>query len=292
MNRLASLLPVVALLVAGGCKPEAEPVGAEPVGAAQAEPVGSALAASTEESARSYSPGGATAFGTAACTITEENSGDVDMDGILDNSSVTVTNCETEERNGVMNASFSIVDDLVEAGAATLPFNFTVAGHFDVTATDGVGPDAFTGSVNVDHTVSGNQTSNSIGGSDAGSVAASFEGANASLSSSESYAWDTGYTQTGAVFGDGLLSLNGTWNVELDYHEGESSASVFANSTVQAVGNGLELSSACATHVIGGSLAATYAAGDGENEFDATLTVTWTGCGVSSTTYVDNSSGS
>lgn len=288
MRRLASLLPLAALVVAG-CTPAAEPVSAEPVSAAQAEPAGNALSSSAEDSAGSYSPdGAAAAFGAVTCTVTEDGDGiDVDLDQIPDNgASVTVANCETEERNGVANASYSVADDLVESAAAAFPFNFTMMGHWDVTAAGGVGPDAVSGRIDVDRTIAGHQDANSFGGSDAGSVSAALEGVNASVTSDESYAWDTGYTQNGDAFGDGLMSLNGEWSVEMTYRQGENEARVFANSTVLAVGTGLQLSSTCPTHVVGGTLAATYAAGDGENEFDATLNVTWNGCGSAVTTYV------
>lgn len=289
MRRITSLLPVAALVLAAGCAPAAEPVSAEPVSAAQAQPVGNALSSTAEDSASSYSEAGAAAaFGAVTCTVTEDADGiDVDQDTIPDNgASVVISNCETEERNGIANASYSVTDDLVEAAAAMYPFNFTMIGHWDVTATADAGQ---TGRVDVDRTISGNHDADSFGGSDAGSVAAELEGPNARVTSEESYAWDTGYTQTGAVFGDGLMSLSGEWNVEMTYEQGENSARVFANSTVMALGTGLQLSSSCPSHVVGGTLAATYAAGNNDEEFDATLNVTWNGCGSSTTTYVDNS---
>jgi hypothetical protein len=291
MRRLTSLLALALLVAATGCKPEAEPVSAEPVSAAQAQPAGNALSSSTEDSASSYSEDGATSgFGTVTCTVTEDADGvDVDADNVPDNgASVTVANCQTDERNGIANASYSVTDDLVESSTAMFPFNFSIIGHWDVTAAGGVGPDAYNGRIDVDRTIVATSDANSIGGSDEGSVSAELEGPDASVTSVEAYAWDTGYTQTGDLFGDGLMSLSGEWNVEMTYKQGENEARVFANSAVMAVGTGLQLSSSCPTHVIGGTLAATYAAGDGENEFDATLNVTWNGCGSSTTTYVAN----
>jgi hypothetical protein len=291
MRRLTFLLPLAALVVATGCKPEAEPVNAEPVNAAQAQPAGNALSSSAEESASSYSEEGATAFGGVPCTaVIDEGDGvDVDLDEVPDNgASFSLSNCENEERNGVANASYSVQDDMVESAAAMFPFNFTIVGHWDVTASGMDGSDAYNGRIDVDRTISMNQSANSVGGSDEGSVSAELEGPNATVTSLEAYGWDTGYTQTGDIFGDGLMSLSGEWNVEMTYTQGENSARVFANSTVMALGSGLQLSSTCPTHVVGGTLAATYAADDGENEFDATLNVTWNGCGTSTTTYVAN----
>ena len=283
MRRISGLISLMAVVVvAAGCAPAAEPVGAEPVGAPQAEPVGQALSASAEESAGNYSPP-ESSFGAVTCTVTEDSDGvDVDLDNLPDNgASVTVANCEAEARDGTMNASYSIQDDLVEAAAASFPFNFTMQGHFDVTATQGQA----TGTIAVDRTTSGRQDADSIGGSDAGSVVASLERLDARWTSEESYDWDTDYTQTGAVFGDGLMSLSGIWDIEMKYEQGDNSARVYANSTVMSLGTGLSLSSACPTHVVGGTLAATYDASNDDEEYSATLRVTWTGCGQSSTTY-------
>ena len=287
MNRLASLLPVAALFVVTGCKPEAEPDGAQPVGAAQAQPVGNALSASVLESAGRYSPDGA-AFGGSCTVVYDGDSTDVDGDEIPDNgNSVTATNCLSERGDAVANASYSVDDTLVEAAAAVFPFNFSISGHWDITGTDG----ETTLSVAADRTITGNSDADSFGGADSASVSADVTAPNAHFSSDESYSWDTEYVHQGPLFGDGLMSLNGEWNVEMEAEQGEDSAAVYANATVATLGTGLQLSTACASHVVGGTMAATYDAGASENDqsasVTATLTVVFSACDVWTTTYTE-----
>ena len=278
------ILTLAALVTLAGCGPAAEPAGAKPVGPSQAEPAGNALTASAEESAGHYAPGGgALGFG-GTCTITATDDGvDADGDEIPDNgASVVMTNCSDDTRQGVVNASYSVDDTVVEAGPAVYPFNFTLAGAFNVTAE---GADGVTGVIDIDREASFHSDANSVGGSDDASVAASLSTANWSISSDEGYAWDTTYTMTTATFGDGTLTLEGGWNIEFKYEQGEDEYRAYANSVVSA-GAGLTLSAACPTHVVAGTLNATYEAGEtGGDDGTAALVITWTGCGASNATW-------
>jgi hypothetical protein len=180
-------------------------------------------------------------------------------------------------------------DTLVEAAAAVYPFNFIVAGHWDIAGDDGAG---VTLSVAADRTITGNQDADSFGGSDEASVVAELQAPNGRIATSESYAWDSSYTQTGAVFGDGLVALAGEWNVEMEAEDAEqNTASVYANATVQTLNDGLQLSSACESHVTGGTITATYDASAQSNDesgaASATLTIVFTGCGTHTVTYTE-----
>lgn len=293
MIRLATAasLAVLALAVTG-CAPAEDEAEPKPVGAAQAQPVGNALSASVRESTARYSSSGA-GFG-GSCTVTYVgDETDVDLDGIPDNeNSVTASNCESERGDAVANASYSVDDTLVEAAEALYPFNFLVTGHWDVTGDDGAG---VTLSVAADRTISGNQDADSFGGSDEASVEAEINTPNARFATLESYSWDSEYVQTGALFGDGNVTLSGEWNVEMEAEQDEESASVYANATVQTLGDGLQLSSACASHVVGGTMTATYDASANHNEdsgsVSATLTVTFTGCDAHTTAYSETING-
>jgi uncharacterized protein YaiE (UPF0345 family) len=283
--RITSLLSVVGLVAVAGCAPQAEPVGAQPVGAAQAEPVGNQISASATESAKKYSAQGP-AFGGESCTETYNGDPtDVDGDTIRDNLNSVTATCTGG--GGTANASFSIKDDLVEqVNPALFPWNLTITGHFDVEGTDGVA----TVTSSADRTTSVHSNASSFGGSDEASVDAEISTANASFSAAESYNWDSTYTQTEAApFGDGLMSLEGGWSVEADYQEGENEARIYADATVSADAPGLALDDACESHIVGGILRATYDAGAAENDesatVTATLTVTFTGCDAWSTTY-------
>lgn len=291
--RTTSLLSLVALVAMTGCTPEAEPVGAKPVGAAQAEPVGNAISASTFETAGKYSANGQ-AFGGSCTETYSGDSTDADGDTVPDiMNSVVVSNCTDPESGGVVNASFSVVDDLVEqVNPALYPYNATFDGHFDVSATNA--NEGVTASIAADQTFSVHQDATSFGGSDSASVVSDFTAPNASFSANEDYAWDSTYTQdtgVGSVFGDGLMSLSGGWNVEMEAQQGEDSATVFAHATVAAQAPGLVLDDACASHVVGGVLTATYDAGASENDesatVTATLTVTFSACDTWTTAYTE-----
>ena len=291
--RATSLLSLLALVAVTGCTDKAEPVGAKPVGAAQAEPVGNAISASTFETASKYSANGQ-AFGGQCTETYSGDSTDADGDTVPDiMNSVVVSNCTDAESGGVVNASFSVVDDLVEqVNPALYPFNATFDGHFDVSATNAA--EGVTVSIAADQTFSVHQGATSFGGSDSASVATDFTAPDASFSADESYAWDSTYTQdtgTGSVFGDGLMSLTGGWNVEMEAHQGDDSATVYANATVAAQAPGLVLDDACPSHVVGGVLTATYDAGAAENDdsatVSATLTVTFSACDSWTTAYTE-----
>ena len=287
MRLLSTAASLSLLAVAVGCAPkeEAEP---KPIGAAQAQPAGNALSASIRESAGRYSPSGVGVGGE--CTVTYEGDNtDVDGDEIPDNvNSVTASNCTSERGDAVANAHYSVDDTVVESAAALYPFNFEIVGHWDITGNDGAG---VTLSVAADRTITGNQDADSFGGSDDASVVAELEGPNYRIATSESYAWDSSYTQTGAVFGDGLMALDGEWNVEIEAENEDDSAAVYANSTVQTLNDGLQLSSACESHVVGGTLTATYdisaSANEESGEASATLTVVFTGCGTHTVSYTE-----
>lgn len=278
-------LGALAVIAAAGCSGGAEPVHAEPVHAQNAGQAGNALSASAEESAGSFRQEGPAASFGGGCSISAIDDGvDVDLDGIPDNgASVTVTNCAAEERGGVMNASYSVSDTLVEAGPAQYPLNFLVSGRFDVTAEGAEG----SGQVDVSRVVEVFSGEASIGSSDATSVEATLTGPNGGVfTSDENRTWDTEYIQsmTSGTFGDGTLVLNGAWNLEFKFEHDDQVYRAYANAAVHT--NGLEVRADCPTHIVGGSLSAFYAAGEtGGDDGIAAIVVTWTTCGASSTTF-------
>ena len=288
MRTLTGALFVASITLAG-CGQPAEPANAQPVGAGQAGQAGNALSASAEESAGTFTEDGPApaGFGGVACTVDATDDGvDADADTIPDNgASVVVTNCVAEERGGVMNASYSVSDTLVEAGQAQFPYNFLMEGAWDVAAE---GPNG-SGAVAVSRSVEIFSDADSIGAIDEASVEASLTGPNGgTFTSDEGRTWSSEYVQstTSATFGDGTLVFDGEWNLEFEFaNEAEDQEyRAYANGTVHT--DGLEVRADCATHVVGGSLSAIYEAGEtGGDDGIAAIVVTWSGCGASSTTF-------
>lgn len=286
-SRSWSILPVLALVA--GCQAGAQPTGAQPVGAQNAQPVGGSLASSMESSAGSYGPDGGAgflarrAFGTAPCESATTDVTDVDQDGIPDDPyTLTFTDCTggTELGAGTLNGTYTLDDTLVET-PLTYPFNFSIDADVVIEGESERG----VGTIEVSHGVLAHQDATSFGTDESGSVSARLEAANGAVwQSNESFDWSGSYEPGAAVFGDGQLDMSGAWSIEASYTDADGNDyDVFANSTVDTT-TPLQLDVTCATHIVSGAIDATF---ESSEEGSATLTVTWTACGQHTVTFTE-----
>ena len=104
----------------------------------------------------------------------------------------------------------------------------------------------------------------------------------------ESYVWDMVLTVTGFQPGNdapaGSLVVTGDWEVRVQnfFEDIEQGSATTVTTTVP-----LGLDPACPTNIVSGSVTATFDSEDGE----ASITVTWTGCGTHTSTFNATSGG-
>jgi len=264
-------LVTFAVLVAGaGCVAKSSGT----IGQSDAQNAGKALAMGIEDSAGGFGPVSSGAAAAPSCVTLSGDTGDPDQDSIPNAATLTF-NCSSTALGltGTVTGTEMVTDD--QPNAIAWAFTADAMLHSTLTAVTNASivsdrngqivasQDAVAGPFHLDRTLT---------------VTTVFTGANgAKASVDEMRAWNVSYapqvtwTPGGAVV-SGTVSATGSWDVTV----GSASASA-----TLATPTPLTLTPTCSTRVTAGTVTATYEGGGHMN----TITVTWTGCGLSTVTY-------
>ena len=278
---------ILSVAVVTGCSGGSHRTG--PVDGATAPAAGSSLGDSSESSAGGFGgasgPGFAPGAGgctTGTMTHSPANPVDTDQDNTPDTVTFTFANCAVVGSNGTetLNGTVSVAD-----GTPTVP-------DFDFTATHDVHIDLAGAGTHAGESATIHVTgSRSATGTAAGPTYTMMdETANDGTLTkgaeihhvSDSKTWNVSFTPStawtpGTQLVGGALSIAGTWSVHVD----DKGADATLTST------GLMTLQSCMTHLVAGSITATYAGTNG----NSTITVTWSGCGQRAVTYTGATTG-
>lgn len=262
---------VLAALMFAGCVQKASSTGS--VDQADSQYAGKALAASVEDSAGGYGAVNVNAVDATCVTATGDTA---DSDGD------TVPNAATLNFN---------------CTSTSLGFTGTLTGTIEVTDTQPTAIAwAFTGQANLhalliapnqdsitsDRTGSLTATQASVTGpfalDRALDVSTTFHTARAQITVDETTNWTMTYTPQAAWTPGGLavsgsLAVTGSWTVSVGRHSADATL---------ATPTPLTLDPSCQTRVTAGTVVASYMGSGGHQ---ATISVTWSGCGASTVTY-------
>jgi len=254
------------LLLVVGCAKQSTTT----LGAADSQSAGQAMAADVEDSAEGFGPVDMGTSAVPSCITLTGDTSDPDGDSIPTNATLTFA-CTTTELGltGTVTGTETVMD--TEPDAVAWAFSATANLHGSLTG-------AGKASIVTDR-------SGSIVASQATAIGP-FElarmldvttvltgAAGQSATVDQTNAWTITYTPTATwtpagVVVAGSLTATGSWDVTV--------GSASADATL-ATPTPLTVTPSCASRITGGVVTGTYADGSGTN----TITVTWTGCGVS-----------
>lgn len=293
------LLSLCVLLSVAACAPSPSKPGAEPINDASAGEAGGAMASSIEAGADGYrrppdqpaamamvgGTGGDGSFIPSFCLHLREGDvwADVDQDGYPSPDVRIDIACTFQRAEGEITAS----------GVLTMgDTNPAVAGFDSSVAID-----------DIDVLVVGSNGKYHVAGSSSETNSGQVNGAMFSLThheeqdnltealdlddvlyerTTENYSWDLVLDVTDFVPGSdapaGTLDVTGSWDVSVlkPFEDIDQAAGTTVTTT-----NTLTMDPACATSITAGSVRATFSGSDGE----ATIDVTWTGCGTHSVDF-------
>ncbi len=243
--------------------------------AADSQSAGQALAAEVEDSASGYGPVATQSAAPACVTLTGDTT-DPDADSIPTNATLTF-NCTNTELGytGTLTGTEMVTD--TEPNTAAWAFSANADLHAALTGPAGA-------SLTVDRkgSIAATQTgaAGPFGLARSLDVTTVLTGAGVhptSITVDQTNAWTITYTPTltwmpGSVVVGGTLDATGSWVVSVGDAQAEASI---------ATPTPLTVSPSCNSRVTAGVVVGTYP--DGANE--DTITVTWTGCGISTVTF-------